>query len=117
MPIRTDDAGCGRVMERVLQGGQIKWACYCGNTYPGSPEDSLLAEGDQRGGGRAFTTDTYIRAAPTDRVARRVLRDCPRCHGDTMVAIRGDRMELIYLCPYCDAKKAVSPVAATKAKK
>jgi len=114
MPIRTDDACGGRVMELVLTGGQVKWVCFCGNSYPGSPEDTLLAQGDLRPSAQSYTTATYARAAATDRVAARVKRDCDRCGLDTMVAIRGNRMELIYLCPFCDAPNA--PPSAKKEK-
>ena len=117
MPVRTDPE-CGRVMDPVLLGGKIKWVCYCGNSYPGSPEDTLLAQGDLRPSAQSYTTGTYLKAAPTDRVAPRVLRDCGRCGMDTMVAVRGNRMELIYLCSHCDApgaaKAAAKPAKSSK---
>lgn len=99
MPVRTD-VECGRVMELTHVGGKLKWVCFCGNTYPGEPEDTLLAQGVSRA--KSYTTQTYVRAAPTDRVAPRVVRDCEKCGLDTMIAIRGNQMELIYLCPNCD---------------
>ena len=80
-------------------GGNIVFQCRCQLIEDGTPEDTLMAEGNVGTEENNFKHEVFIENAPFDSAANIVNKECPKCNLNYMTMIRiGMNEDTVYSC-------------------
>ena len=85
---------CKRLLTRKTDTGYVKLICECGNTYDGTPEDTLIMSSFKD---ETFDFQNVIKFAPHDRVNKIVSEHCPNCTRVYMKRIQVN-INTFYVC-------------------